>query len=342
MTDKSLLLKHWIIADIFDYDFLDDELIITYNFFESRFEELFKTKADIFKINDCHFYFKNGFGFNAFAKRFKGYNLIGVTNGYVVHTSNIFQEKYFKNIFLAGLKGEKKLSDAFTYLEENVNFEFSNYMMNCSIEFTFGHEFQHILQFNSNKVSKNYEFSENNDKSEFSMQKHAWEFDADRFGAFDVLKFAFEVYCKLNYRNMEILRCLIYSGISSVIITRMLFYLNVLNSNQQIKVQNFYTKEFSHPHPFLRIFNILEFSVDSANDLFPELKIKTQDMLNNTLNISNIFFNSFLPNQNPLKNFFEMLDVESINLYNNELYEYAVKDDNIKNLLKARRINFEE
>ena len=41
------------------------------------------------------------------------------------------------------------------------------------------------------------------------MQKHAWEFDADRFGSFDVLKYAFEVYRKLNYRNVEILKCLI-------------------------------------------------------------------------------------------------------------------------------------
>ena len=341
MTEKSLLLKDKIIIDVFDYDFLDDELKLKYIFFESRFEELFKSKADILKIKDFHFYFKNGFGFNAFAKRFKGYNLIGVTNGYVIHTSKIFQEKYFKNIVLAGLKGEKKLSDAFAYLEENIDFKYSSYMMNCSIEFTFGHEFQHILQFNSSEISKNYEFSENYDDSEFSMQKHAWEFDADRFGSFDVLKFAFEVYRKQKYRNLEILKCLIYLGISSVIITRMLFYLNVLDSNQQIKVQKFYTKEFSHPHPFFRIFNILEFSIDSANDLLPELKIETQDMLNNTLNISNIFFNSFLPNQNPLENFFKMLDIESVNLYNNELYEYAVKDENIKKLLKTRRINFE-
>lgn len=342
MNYKSLLLKHGIITDIFDYEFLDDELISTYNFFESRFEELFKSKAEIFKINDCHFYFKNGFGFNAFAKRFKGYNLIGVTNGYVIHTSKIFHDNYFQYISLAGLKAEKNLSDAFAYLEENLNFKFSTYMMNCSIEFTFGHEFQHTLQFNSAKINGNYEFSENFDESEFSMQKHAWEFDADRFGCFDVLKYAFEIYRKLNYRNVEILRCLIYSGISSIIITRMLFYLNVLDPNQQIKVQNFYTKEFSHPHPFLRIFNILEFSVDSANDLFSELKIETQDMLNNTLNISNIFIKSFLPNQNPLENFFKMLDIESINLYNNELYEYAIKDEAIRNLLKTRRINFEE
>ena len=342
MTDKKLLLKHGIIADIFDYEFLDDELIHTYSFFESRFEELFKSRAEIFKINDCHFYIKNGFGFNAFAKRIKGYNLIGVTNGYIIHTSKIFHENYFKYIFLAGLKAEKNLSDAFVYLEEDINFQFSSYMMNCSIEFTFGHEFQHILQFNSTKISANYEFSENLDESEFSMQKHAWEFDADRFGSFDVLKYAFKVYRNLDYKNLEILRCLIYSGISSIITMRMLFYFSILDPNQQIKVQNFYTKEFSHPHPFLRIFNIIEFSIDSANDLFPELKIEAQDMLNNTLIISGIFLESFLPNQNLLMFFLKILDIESINLYNNDLYEYAVKDEVIKKLLKTRRINFEE
>lgn len=314
-------------------------MVDLYVFFEYRFEKLFKSKSEKFQIKDWHFYIKNSFGFNAFARRYKGYNLIGITNSYVIHTSKIFHENHFKNILLAGLKLEKELSDAFSYLEENPTFKFESYMMNCSIEFTLGHEFQHILQFNSTKVKSDYELNENFDDSVFSLQKHAWEFDADRFGSFEVIKYAFGVYRKQKSRNPNVLKCLIYLGISSIIITRMLFYLNVIEENKKIKVQDFYTKKFSHPHPFVRIFNILEFSVDSANG--PGFKIEIQDMINITLDISNIFFKSFLPNQSPMEMFFDMLDIESINLYNNELYDYAVNDEAIKNLLKARKINFD-
>jgi hypothetical protein len=342
MISRDLLLKHGVIADVFEYDFLEDDISTVYSYFENRFIELFKWKVEIFNLKDWHFYIKNGFGFNAFARTYKGYNIIGITNGYVVHTSKIFNENHFKYMSLAGLKGYKELSEEFAYLEENPNFQFGSYMRNCAIEFTLGHEFQHILQFNSSNIKLSHELHENPDESQFSMQRHVWEFDADRFGSFDVLKYAFEVYRRLNCKNVEVLKCLIYLGVSSVVITRILFYLNAFNANQAINVQEFYTKEFSHPHPFVRIFNILEFSIESANDMIHSINIGTQEMLNLTLEISYIFFKSFLPDQDPLKNFFEMLDVERINEYNNELYEHAVKDEVIRSLLTTRGIHFED
>lgn len=341
MIDKNLLQKHQVINDIFDYDFLDGKLIELYKFFEDRFCELYKLKADIFKINDWCFYIKSDVGFNAFAQRKKGYNIIGITNGYVIHSSKIFDDNYCNLIFLAGLKCKKELSEAFAELEKNPDFKFSNYLLNCSIEFTFGHEFQHILQFNSDFIKSTYFSSENSETTTFSIQKHAWEFDADRFGIFDVLKYSFEIYRSLQTSNREILKALIFSGISSIIITRLLFYLNIIHSNKTIKVEEFYTKKFSHPHPFLRIFNIIEYSVACSNDLFSDLKIENQEMLNNTLNISNIFLKSYIPNEQPMEKFFEMLDVDRINNYNNELFTYAIQDKAIKNLLIARKIKFE-
>ncbi len=213
-------------------------------------------------------------------------------------------------------------------------------MRNCLIEFTFGHEFQHILQLNSDSCSSSYAFGENNCDSEYSIKKHAWEFDADRFGAFEVLKYSFNVYRGLKVDNTELLKCLIYPEVASLVITRLLFYLNIVEKTNIIKIQELYTNKFSHPHPFVRIINIIDFTVNCCQDDFAALSITFQDMLNYTLKISKLFFKSYIPEQNPLESFFEMLDVNVVNHYNHELYEFAINDNAIRSLLLRRNINF--
>lgn len=341
MTDKTLLVKHNVINDLFDYSFLEHNLNEIYSYFENKFVELYELRAKHYQLNDYCFYIKNGFGFNAFAKKIKGYNIIGITNGYAILSSEIFNKNNCKFIFSAGLKCDAALSNSFAELEERIDFSYSKFMMDCSISFTFGHEFQHILQFNSDSLKSDYSMSENTDKVEFSMQKHAWEFDADRFGILEVIKYAFEINRMLKTKDSRYLKCLIYVGVSSIIITRLLFYFNIIQNKTNIRIEEFYTKKYSHPHPLIRIFNILEYSVEDCKDSLTNVKIEMQEMLNNTFNISNIFLTEYIGNKDILKELFDMIDLDKINHYNNELYDYAINDKAIRTLLKKRNINFD-
>lgn len=216
-------------------------------------------------------------------------------------------------------------------------------MLQCSIHFTFGHEFQHIMQFNSSKIKEDFYFDENPTKSDFDMTSHAWEFDADRFGAFEVLRFIFFTYHDLNVKNDKILRLLLLSGLGSLFITRTLFYLRITNFNKKVNLQKFYTKENSHPHPLVRIFSILEYYHDDIQSTFPNLKIEIQELLNTSFWIVNTYLNSLFPNQTLIKQIFSELDLhlESINEYIKELYDFAVQDNSIRDLLIARKINFD-
>ncbi len=55
MNNLDSLVRYKIITDVFDYDFLDNNLKENYSFFETRFNELFKHKAELFNLKDCYF-----------------------------------------------------------------------------------------------------------------------------------------------------------------------------------------------------------------------------------------------------------------------------------------------
>jgi hypothetical protein len=220
-------------------------------------------------------------------------------------------------------------------------------MLDCSIQFTFSHEFQHILQLNSTQIKSNYEFNENLDSSDFDIRKHAWEYDADRFASFEVLKYIFIKNRESGNRKDSVLKGMFFLGLSSVFITKLLFYFRVTTLNQSNKTTNrqeFYTKNFSHPHPLVRLFNVIDYYYDNIRTTLPNLNISKQELLNNTLGIVKIFFNSVLPNQAALKEIFKDLNLhlDTINSYNEELYDVAIRDESIKSLLISRGINFEQ
>jgi hypothetical protein len=251
----------------------------------------------------------------------------------------------FSNIICICFINEKSISDAYCALHEDQGFEFNEFMLNCSIQYTFGHEFRHILQFNSSEIPKNFLYSENLDKSDFSLEKHVWEFDADRMASYQVLMYALSVYRSLKDKNDEKLKCMLYLALASIVITKSLFYFGVtnpINSECTIKKQDFYTKQYSHPHPLVRIDNMVEYFYDNIKDGFPKLDIDCQQILNNVLGISKLYFDNLIPNQNVMQYLFDDWSKfqDEINHYNQELYDFAIKDKSISSLLKKRGINF--
>lgn len=345
---KKNTVREGIIERAFDYQGLDAEVINIYKYFEEKFQELYQSYADIFHLDNCVFYIRQGYySCNAFAGTIDEYNIIGITNGYPLLMKDKFNDQ-FSNIICIGFINEKSISDAYCDLYEDQGFEFNEFMLNCSIQYTFRHEFQHILQlnqFNSSKIPKNFLYSENLDKSNFSLKNHVWEFDADRMASYEVLKYAFSVYRSLKDKDNEKLKCMLYLALASIVITKSLFYFGVTNpTNPECTIykQDFYTKQYSHPHPLVRIYNMVEYFYDNIKDDFPKLDIDPQQILNNVLGISKLYFDNLIPNQNVMQYYFEdtIKFLDEINHYNQELYDFAIKDKSISSLLKKRGINF--
>ena len=92
----------------------------------------------------------------------------------------------------------------------------------------------------------------------------------------------------------------------------------------------------------MRIFNIIDYFRDNIKDDFPTMEIDSQELFNNVLGISNLYFDNLIPNQNAMQLFFQDIkdNIDEIYRYNQELYDFAIKDKSIKKLLKKRRIKF--
>jgi hypothetical protein len=349
-VSKELLAKHKVIENVFDYHGLniDGEILKIYSYFESSFLDLYESYADLFNIKDYCFYIKDNNKCNAFASKRKGYNIIGITNGYPILLSKKLDEKYFESTVLAGFINDKPLKEAYIDLCQDKEFVIGKFILDCSIKFTFSHEFQHIMQFNSSKFKRNdFLLQENWAKDNFDIKLHVWEFDADRMASFEVLKYVIRIYSNCEVKSDEKLKCLLYVGCSSIIITNCLFYFGVMNQlGPQLSVHKleFYEKKFSHPHPLVRCMNIMEYYFDNITTDFPKLEMNFQELLNNTLGVTKLYFNMLIPTQDVISELFKDVGehLDNINKYIDELNNYAVQDEAIRNLLLLRNLKFDD
>jgi disulfide oxidoreductase YuzD len=344
------LAEYKIIDNPFDYRDLDSKVMSKYQYFEYKFEKLYLDKINRFKLKDCFFYIKNDLSCNAFARTKRGYNIIGITNGYAIQMLDAFDEKYFSNMSMLSLinLNDESIADGYSNLHKINDFRVDKFMLDCSTRFTFGHEFQHILQFNSSKIIIDNYLSENLDLSEFDIKRHAWELDADWFAMWDTLTYVLEIknnYQFIRKKNIDknTLICLLFLGVGSVCITKTLSYFGAWNFKQNIQKVEFYTKKYSHPHPLVRLLNIIDCFYDQVKDSFPSLNIDNQILLNNVLGIIAIYFNSFAPDKKIISNIFRDMDVylDVANNYKDELYDVGINDEHIRALLIKRGINFE-
>ena len=333
--------KFEIPIDAFDFNCVDSEMRDTYEYFDSKFKSLLESYAPLFGIENYSFYIKDDDNFNAFAKKTDSENIIGITNGYAIILKDKFNPKYFENIIFIGILNKPEISDAMIELYEDKTFDFTEFLLECSIKFTFHHEFQHLLQRNSIKKTEFY-FEEIPNAKKFSMRSHALEFDADRMAAFEVLKFAFAYSRKLENKSNNQLKCLIYMACSSMVLTIYLLHFGLSSQpNEPYKITEnpFYLKERTHPHPFVRIENILEFYYDNATNDFKNLDIDAQELLKNVLGIVNQYFNQLNIQEYSIENIFTS-HTDEINEYLQEIYDFAIKMPEILNVLKSRNISF--
>lgn len=337
------LIKDGIKLDIFSYYELPQDLINIYSSYETKFKKLFKDYSEVHDLKKCHFYIKNSITCNAAATTQNGFNIIFITNGFPILMQRKFKDDFFNRIVLAGLVNDTPISDAYVDLYEDRDFNIANFILECSIQFTFHHEFRHILQFNSSHSSKSFSYSENLEKDKFSLIRHAQEFDADRIAAFEVLKYIFSVNRSFSSRTDEKFTCLLFLGLASMVITKNLFYFGIMNqieNSKKIDAQPFYTEKYSHPHPLVRIINIFDYFFSCINDDFPRIKIGLQHALENVLSINKLYFDSIVPDSDVMSLFFGELHthIEEIHAYNNKLYDVAVSNESIRTLLNRSSV----
>lgn len=340
---KDNLIKHSVIKDVFKYSGLETEYIDRYTYFENTFNTLFEGYASAFKLKGCLFYIENDSRCNAFARRIEGYNIIGITSGYVVCLDKLFERDYHKQILLLALKNNVVTSEAYCDLIQRPEFNLNKFTLDCSINFTFGHEFRHILQTNTENILSDFNFSEIINASTYNLKNHVWEFDADRLASFQVIRHIFNVKNELKIKNNEEIKCLLYIGMSSIIITKLLFYFGLTNVVTPTEVEKtpFYMKEKSHPHPFARILYIFDFYFENLEAILPKTSVKKQELLNNSLMISRIYLNSIIANKNLIEIFLDDLNnYDQINDFNTELYDSALKDKTIKFLWDNKGAHF--
>lgn len=330
----------------FDYSSIATDLKCIYASYENKFQSLFELHSNAWKLNNCYFYIKRSDACNASATKFNQFNIISITNGYPILMNRKFQIDFFNKLPIVALINDRSIYDSYVDVFKKFDTGLVQFINDCSVEFTFHHEFRHILQFNFSPSNKNFDFSENlTSDSKFKMAKHAWEYDADRIAVYRVLRFAYQKYVGLGLSSREQLLCVFYLALSSIVLTKNLFYFGVINdhaNNKNLDANHFYTKKYSHPHALVRIVNVLSYFIDCANDDYPTLKIDFQEAINNVLVINKLYFDSLYKGSDFANKFFGQLKVclNKINAYNNELHEFSIRNKLINSLLRFSGTKF--
>ncbi|MBF00753.1 hypothetical protein [Flavobacterium coralii] len=124
----------------------------------------------------------------------------------------------------------------------------------CCITYLFYHELAHVLQLSHIHVKAEIEKKLQEKYSDikcFEIKNHIYEIDADKFGA------GMSAYMFLEYimdQDSKLETILLFNGL-----TLLLFSIaNIIIEFSGDLFQNIYYKEYSHPHPYIRIMNCKE------------------------------------------------------------------------------------
>ena len=216
----------------------------------------------------------------------------------------------------------ERLTD-YIELSKRFNVSLEYIMFQSSILFTYYHEFAHLVQKKDGNFSLN-EIPEN--PQLFIPEQHILEYDSDLNGCQFVLYHLLDYFENLNHdnKNSKNLKNLLSVGLSSILITFLLFYNREFDKNDKY-IDDFYLDQKTHPHSLIRISYIIQHYQNVA--LENGIVIEIGDLLKETFLISAIFFNS----NSFVKNCLDLLDenLESINFYTGYLFDEAIKRENL-------------
>ena len=285
---------------------------------ENVYEQLFlfcEENIDRFSINfniqPAYFFYKNTTKVNAGASFRDNSYVIFMTQGLIVRLNKKLgrNRQFIQNSKFSELKK----------LQNELTDDLGHLMFQCSMIFIFYHEFAHLVQ--------------QKKETDFNFERHVCEYDADRAGALFVSMYIQQYYTeqlKENLKTKDNFNNLMYLGITSIIITFILFSNGELNNEKAtLNGLEFYTKETTHPHTFVRLNYILKQYIHTAKSNYAT--IGTQDTLSKVSQISHEFFNDTGAFKNFATNFNQNID--EINKYDMELNLASQK---MKNLIRHK------
>ena len=276
---KKELLRAGIQKDEI-YDFTNDNIKSFYQrYFDWSVDNL-KDYSKVFGLEQSYFYYWDTHEINAKAR---------LKNG--VYTI-LFSKSYMKALYRKlGVKGQffnKTDWTAFHNLQKITPNSLEFLMFQVSTIFTFYHEFAHLVQYKNRAFNMNEYPSQGN----YTFNNHVYEYDADLNGCQFVNVYVQQYYeeqLPKEHQTINNFKRLMYLGISSIIITQLLFLNGQLFPFPLDNIDTtFYTREHSHPHTFIRSKYIIEHYVriSKANGV----QIDFEDTITNITVICNEFF----------------------------------------------------
>ncbi len=319
---KELIEKNVIAAnDIFEYEYSPLKDIYN-NYFEYCQGYLVNYCQD-YNIQPARIYFRTEFGVNARAGILKDYFVIGINMETIQKTYDLFYEK--NDIF----DDNQVLPEAFNDLFKLINVPLGFLMFQLSTLFTFHHELAHLVQKSpllSTELTEQYNRITN---YQFTIERHVLEFDSDYHGADAICAQLIAHFNKLSSENQNLknLSLLLSMGIASMFSYFLLFF------NGDTKI---YYREFSHPHPTIRICYVIDRFIDAAITNLPfSVKINREKLTELGFIISDVFLKSQLKSNETLREFKKQFleHYDGIQNYSNELVEHSIT---MKNLMTNR------
>ncbi len=230
-----------------------------YDFRETPFEEIGKQYYEFCrenlniqseKVNICPnvFVFNNSYSSNALAKLNNNNFSIIINLGLLIKCKNNYLENASLDLYI-----EKKIGAVIGKFDNKI----SGLAFQIATNFTYYHELGHLFQFT--KKSEYLELNEHvNETSTYSLLKHCLEINADSFASIAIASHITQYLEKTFQENLNKEIC------EDVIVILGGCLLNHI-ANFYSDITRIYLREFSHPHPFLRIFNSILSLVNYIN-----------------------------------------------------------------------------
>ncbi|KFF11152.1 hypothetical protein [Flavobacterium hydatis] len=222
-------------GDIFDFGETphEHEFAETYQFYRGIL-----TWASKYDVKSSSIFFQNDTSPNARAKTFNKHGVIAITSGLMIRQINDF----LKNEEL-----DKKLKERFEKIHPFLDNPIHVLMYQQVQHSTFYHELGHLIQ--QSEELQNW-MQETSTSNNFSLTRHKLELDADSFSALSlaahIQQYGFKIFGEtIDTEKMELLVELFSA-------TVLLYFLTFSNAKREI-----YYEENSHPHPLVRIINVL-------------------------------------------------------------------------------------
>lgn len=309
------------------YDFREffhlEKIINIFSKTENLFKSLYDDYASKYNIKNYYFHFDNNRYCSSSATNIDdSLNIIKVSCAYPLLMHN--------KLYESNLSQNKVIQNLYNSLILDKGFNFNDFFLECSIRFTFFHEFRHILQFEnkSNLLSENV-------SNGFSQERHLYEIDADLFAIRYVLDFVYDTFQELNKKDEKNFKNLSYIAIGSVITTNLLYFFKDIDDLERVENKfiedKFYTTEKSHPHNLIRNANIVEFYTDNLNANYP-LNLDLIDFLKFPFEIAYLYIKQNLTTKNDLiRIYFDSFYVhlDQINNYSNYMYDLTLQNEKI-------------